>query len=48
VLSLFSIVLLLGFTGILMLDLVSNIWSWEGNLSASSTIMDAILGMMPG
>jgi excisionase family DNA binding protein len=48
VVSLFSIVLLLGFTGILMLDLVSNIWSWEGNLSASSTIMDAILGMMPG
>jgi hypothetical protein len=48
VLSLFSIVFLLGFTGILMLDLINNIWSWGGNYSFNSTIMDAILGMMPG
>ena len=48
VLSLFSIVLLLGFTGILMLDLINNIWSWGGTYSFNSTIMDAILGMLPG
>jgi hypothetical protein len=47
VLSLFSIVLLLGFTGILMLDLINNMWSWEKNLPFNSTIMDAILDMMP-
>lgn len=48
VLSLFSIVVLLGFTGILMVDLINNIWSWGGNYSFNSTIMDAILSMMPG
>ncbi len=47
VLSLFSIVLLLGFSGILMLDLINNMWSWQDNLSFSSTIMDSILNMMP-
>jgi hypothetical protein len=47
VLSLFSIVAMLGFTGILMLDLINNMWSWNGNFSFNSSIMDALLGMMP-
>jgi hypothetical protein len=47
VLSLFGIVMMLGFTGVLMLDLISNMWSWNGNFSFNSTLMDAILGMMP-
>ncbi len=48
VLSLFFIVVFLGFTGILMLDLMNNIWSWQGNYSFNSKIMDAILAMLPG
>lgn len=48
VLSLFIVVGLLGFTGILMTDLINNIWSWDGNFSFNSSIMDAILSMMPG
>jgi hypothetical protein len=47
VLSLFGIVMMLGFTGILMLDLINNMWSWDGPFSFNSTIMDAITGMMP-
>jgi hypothetical protein len=48
VLSLFFIVVFLGFTGILMLDLMNNIWSWQGNYSFNSKIMDGILSMLPG
>ena len=46
VLSLFSIVVLLGFTGVLMLDLMTNIWSWQGTYGFNSTIMDGILSML--
>jgi hypothetical protein len=48
VLSLFFVVLLLGFTGILMLDLMNNIWSWQGNYAFNSQIMDAILRLLTG
>ncbi len=48
VLSLFFVVLLLGFTGILMLDLMNNIWSWQGNYAFNSQIMDAILNLLTG
>ncbi len=48
VLSLFFVALLLGFTGILMLDLMNNIWSWDGNYAFNSQIMDAILGLLSG
>ena len=48
VLSLFFIVAILGFTGILMMDLMNNIWSWQGNYDFNSTIMDGILAMLPG
>ena len=46
VLSLFSIVVLLGFAGVLMLDLMTNIWSWQGTFGFNSTIMDGILSML--
>ncbi len=46
VLSLLTIVLLLGFTGMLMLDVMHNIWSWQGTSRFSSTIMDGILQML--
>jgi hypothetical protein len=45
VLSLFSIFCILGLTGMMMLDLISNIWSWDKNLSFNSAIMDAILSV---
>jgi len=48
VLSLLTIVLVLSFTGILMMDLVKNIWSWEGTYSFNSTIMDKIIEMLSG
>ncbi len=48
VLSLFFVALVLGFTGILMLDLMNNIWSWDGNYEFNSQIMDAILNLLPG
>ena len=48
VLSLFFIVAILSFTGILMMDLMNNIWSWQGNYEFNSTIMDGILAMLPG
>jgi hypothetical protein len=48
VMSLFFVVLLLAFTGILMLDLMNNIWSWQGNYEFNSQIMDSILGWLSG
>jgi hypothetical protein len=48
IVSLSMIVLVLGFVGILMLDLIRNIWSWQGTFGLNSPIMDAILGMLPG
>lgn len=33
--------------GMMMLDLTRNMWSWQGNFTVSSSIMDAILGMLP-
>jgi hypothetical protein len=48
VLSLMFIVLLLGFTGILMVDLVRNMWTWDGPYAGSSPIMDKIIEMIGG
>jgi hypothetical protein len=48
VLSLMFIVVLLGFTGILMVDLLRNMWSWEGTYSANSALMDSIIEMLGG
>jgi excisionase family DNA binding protein len=50
VLSLLAIVLLLTVTGMLMTDLLRNMWSWDGTYSASSPIMDSmvrLLGLEP-
>lgn len=32
--------------GMMMLDLMRNMWSWQGNFTVSSSIMDTILGML--
>ena len=48
VLGLFMIVTLLSFSGVLLVDLINNIWSWDGTYSFNSTIMDAILSMAGG
>ncbi len=48
VLSLMFVVLLLGFTGILMVDLVRNMWTWDGTYAGSSPIMDKIIEMIGG
>lgn len=46
VLSLFVIVLFLGITGMMLVDLMNNIWSWDQNYAFKSTIMDTILSML--
>ena len=46
VLSLFVIVLFLGVTGMMLADLINNIWSWDQNYAFKSTIMDTILSML--
>jgi hypothetical protein len=48
VLSLMFIVLLLGFTGILMVDVMRNMWSWGGTYSGNSALMDSIIEMIGG
>ena len=47
VLSLFLIVIVLGFTGILMADLVRNVWSWNQPTTFSSSLMDWVLNLIP-
>lgn len=48
VLGLFGIVSLLAFAGILLVDLINNMWSWQGTYRINSSIMDAILdNLMP-
>ncbi|MEZ6119856.1 MAG: helix-turn-helix domain-containing protein [Pirellulaceae bacterium] len=46
VLGLFTIVLVLGITGTMMMDLINNIWSWNQDLSYRSPLMDTIISMM--
>jgi excisionase family DNA binding protein len=43
VMALMFIVVFLGVTGMLMTDLVRNIWSFEGSYSATTSMMDAIV-----
>ena len=50
VLSLLVIVMLLAFTGMLMTDVIRNMWSWESTYTASTPIMDMMIrlfGMEP-
>jgi membrane protein DedA with SNARE-associated domain len=44
-LGLLLIVLLLMLGGVLMMDVVRNIWSWNGDFSTTSSLMDAIVGL---
>jgi hypothetical protein len=48
VLSLMCIILVLAITGMMMVDLLRNMWSWEENFSASSAIMDQIISLFEG
>ncbi len=43
---LFAIVLVMGITSLMALDVVNNIWSWQGTYAVNSSIMDAIIGML--
>lgn len=45
VLSLFFCIVLLALSGMLVYDLVRQIWSWEGVHPVNSGLMDAIIGM---
>ncbi|MEC8336597.1 MAG: hypothetical protein VXZ84_00475, partial [Planctomycetota bacterium] len=44
-LSLFVCIVLLAVSGMLMYDLVRQVWSWEGVHPVNSGLMDAIIGM---
>ncbi len=48
VLSLFAIACMLGLAGLMMLDLISNMWSWDQNYAFKSSLMDTIISMIPG
>jgi hypothetical protein len=45
VVALFSVAALLFFAGVMMLDMVWNIWSWQEPYSMSSSLLDALLGI---
>ncbi|MEM9352834.1 MAG: helix-turn-helix domain-containing protein [Planctomycetota bacterium] len=45
VLALGSVALLLSFCGIMMLDMVRNIWSWGEPYALNSSLIDALLGL---
>lgn len=48
VLSLMLCILLLTFSGMMMYDLLRNMWSWNAPYAVNSSIMDAIVGMFGG
>jgi hypothetical protein len=48
VLSLMGIILILAITGMMMVDLLRNMWSWDESFSASSAIMDQIISLFEG
>ena len=45
VLALFFVAVLLFFAGVMMLDIVWSIWSWQEPYSLSSSLLDALLGI---
>ncbi len=47
VLGLGMILLPLGLSGLMVVDLMRNMWSWNGNYSINSGLMDLILSMFP-
>ena len=46
VLALLIVVMILSLTGMLMTDLIRNMWSWEGDYAATTSIMDGIIDML--
>ena len=48
VLSLMFIVVLLAFTGMMMIDLLRNMWTWDGTYAGNSAMMDSIIEMIGG
>jgi hypothetical protein len=45
ILALSGVTLLLFVSGVMMLDIVRNIWSWQESYSVNSDLLDALLGM---
>jgi excisionase family DNA binding protein len=45
VLALGSVITMLCLTGVMLLDVVRNMWSWQGEYAINSTLMDFILSM---
>jgi hypothetical protein len=45
IVSLSMVALLLACSGLLVMDLIRNIWSWDGAYTLNSTIMDGVLSM---
>ena len=39
--------LFMGLTGMMMFEMIGDIWSWDGPTSTSTSIMDAVLDMFP-
>lgn len=48
VVALTCCMLLLGLGGLMTLDMLSNIWAWQGESSISSGVIDALLGLWGG
>ena len=45
VVALFFVAILLMLAGVMMLDMVWSIWSWQEPYSMSSSLLDALLGV---
>jgi hypothetical protein len=48
IVSLSACAVILGLTGILMVDLMRNLWSWDTPYSINSSLADTIVGIIPG
>jgi hypothetical protein len=48
VVSLSACALVLAMCGLMMFDLVRNMWSWDSPYSLNSWLADTILGIIPG
>ncbi|MEM7314498.1 MAG: hypothetical protein AAF497_15230 [Planctomycetota bacterium] len=48
VIGLGTCALILALGGMMITDLVRNMWSWDGTYSLNSTLMDAVIGMFGG
>jgi hypothetical protein len=46
IMGLLSILLILSLTGVLMADIMNNMWAWEGGLDVSSSVSDGLTGAL--